>query len=112
VLRPINQEKYIQSGQPIQHAPIMVQSEFARLTACYSPFPNRNNEGCQGRKGSTRLHMITSGPKERGFLLRSLPKISLEVGWLSLAHTLLKWAAGFLFFQKFPVYNFLRSTYR
>ncbi|ALS22484.1 transposase [Paenibacillus naphthalenovorans] len=29
----------------------------------------------------------------RRFLLRGLPKVSLEVGWLSLAHNLLKWAA-------------------
>jgi len=29
----------------------------------------------------------------RRFLLRSLPKVSLEVGWLSLAHNLLKKAA-------------------
>nr|WP_062407789.1 transposase [Paenibacillus naphthalenovorans] len=29
----------------------------------------------------------------RRFLLRRLPKVSLEVGWLSLAHNLLKWAA-------------------
>lgn len=28
----------------------------------------------------------------RRFLLRGLPKVSLEVGWLSLAHNLLKWA--------------------
>ncbi|VTR35870.1 Uncharacterised protein [Actinobacillus pleuropneumoniae] len=28
----------------------------------------------------------------RRFLLRSLPKVSLEVGWLSLAHNLLKQA--------------------
>jgi hypothetical protein len=29
----------------------------------------------------------------RRFLLRGLPKVSLEVGWLSLAHNLLKKAA-------------------
>lgn len=29
----------------------------------------------------------------RRFLLRGLPKVSLEVGWLSLAHNLLKQAA-------------------
>ncbi len=29
----------------------------------------------------------------RRFLLRGLPKVSLEVGWLSLAHNLLKMAA-------------------
>ncbi|MNY45296.1 hypothetical protein D3C86_1803880 [compost metagenome] len=29
----------------------------------------------------------------RRFLLRGLPKVSLEVGWLSLAHNLLKWAS-------------------
>lgn len=29
----------------------------------------------------------------RRFLLRSLPKVSLEFGWLSLAHNLLKWAS-------------------
>ena len=29
----------------------------------------------------------------RRFLLRGLPKVSLEVGWLSLAHNLLKRAA-------------------
>jgi transposase len=29
----------------------------------------------------------------RRFLLRGLPKVSLEVGWLSLAHNFLKWAA-------------------
>ncbi|GCL70272.1 hypothetical protein PN4B1_01720 [Paenibacillus naphthalenovorans] len=29
----------------------------------------------------------------RRFLLRGLPKVSLEVGGLSLAHNLLKWAA-------------------
>ncbi|WP_268626711.1 transposase, partial [Paenibacillus alvei] len=28
----------------------------------------------------------------RRFLLRGLSKVSLEVGWLSLAHNLLKWA--------------------
>ncbi|MDF2683601.1 MAG: transposase [Brevibacillus sp.] len=28
----------------------------------------------------------------RRFLLRGLPKVSLEVGWLSLAHNMLKWA--------------------
>ncbi|GGF90908.1 transposase [Paenibacillus abyssi] len=27
----------------------------------------------------------------RRFLLRGLPKVSLEVGWLSLAHNLVKW---------------------
>ncbi|MGG1637484.1 transposase [Paenibacillus sp. FSL K6-3182] len=35
---------------------------------------------------------IKNNPGFRRFLLRGLPKVSLEVGWLSLAHNLMKHA--------------------